>query len=204
MYYVSGTYDVYSTFLSDISATQSDGLTRTTSYMVFNENYFYFALYSSASTSASQTLSGNFLHLSELYGDSFTFKNAILSPKDGQENIPATFVDNMKDFADNVYRDTRTNSILVSTGLILIVNSITILLMGLIFFLMTRGKSNPNRTMKLYQAYNLAFRSSLSPAIISLALGFLFSGYAIMVFIVCYGFRAMYLSMRQLKPAPKA
>ena len=65
---------------------------------------------------------------------------------------------------------------------------------------MTRGKSNPNRSIKFYQCLLIAFYAALTPALITLILGFVISSMAIMVYVMVFGFRVMWMTMRSLRP----
>lgn len=70
---------------------------------------------------------------------------------------------------------------------------------GLVLFLMTRGKKNPLRIYTFWETQKMAYVAALCPGILSLALGFLISSFALFMFIFVYGIRIMWMSMKSLK-----
>ena len=74
------------------------------------------------------------------------------------------------------------------------------LLLGVIVFIMTRGKNNPFRHYKFWECQKIAYWSAFAPAVLALALGFLFKNYSLLLFILFSGVRIMWMSMRTLKP----
>lgn len=111
---------------------------------------------------------------------------------------------NWKNFLDDAYSNIKVRNIWFTTGTILAINSILGLFMGLLVFVMTRGKNNPNRTMKFLEAYKITGWLLLSPAIISLIVGFIFPNYASMAFVLLVGLRMMWLSSKTLRPPMEA
>lgn len=73
-------------------------------------------------------------------------------------------------------------------------------LFGLVIFLMTRGKRNPYRIYTFWETQKMSYWASVAPAILSLAVGFLISSFAMMGFIFLFGLRIMWMSMRSLRP----
>lgn len=73
-------------------------------------------------------------------------------------------------------------------------------LFGLVIFLMTRGKRNPFRIYTFWETQKMAYWASVSPAILSLIVGFLLPQFAMMGFIFLFGLRIMWMSMRSLRP----
>lgn len=73
-------------------------------------------------------------------------------------------------------------------------------LFGLVIFLMTRGKRNPFRIYTFWETQKMAYWASISPAILSLAIGFMISRFALFAFIFLFGLRIMWMSMRSLRP----
>ena len=73
-------------------------------------------------------------------------------------------------------------------------------LMGLLVFLLTRGKNNMFNYLKLIDTEKIVWWASLAPAILAMIAGFIFANFAQMMFIILLGMRVMWLSMRQLRP----
>ena len=107
--------------------------------------------------------------------------------------------ENFLTYCDYTYIDIRFNSTWVTFGIYCGVNGSIIILMGLIIWLMCRGKNNPNNKIKIWETYSMAFWAAGSPAILSL-FAFLMPQIGMMIFIMLYAFRIMYLSMKHLRP----
>jgi hypothetical protein len=88
----------------------------------------------------------------------------------------------------------------VQTGLTFVVNSIMALLMSVVIFIMTRGKMNPNRSIKFLEAMKIGAWSLLSPALLTVIAGGLFPEFAPTAFVLFVGLRLMWLSSKYLRP----
>ena len=78
-----------------------------------------------------------------------------------------------------------------------------IFFLGLMLFLLTRGKTNPfSSTLNFWHTQKIAYFLSFTPAVLALILGFIFAGniFGQMGFIMLMSLRAMWASMRQLRP----
>lgn len=77
-----------------------------------------------------------------------------------------------------------------------------ILFLGLMVFILTRGKRNPYNFLNIWECQKISWWASASPAIIGTLLSLIFSGNAIgqMAFILVVSLRVMWLSMKQLRP----
>ena len=77
-----------------------------------------------------------------------------------------------------------------------------IVFLGLMVFLLTRGKNNPFNTLNFWVCQKIAYFLSFTPAVLALILGFVFAGNMIgqMAFIMLLSLRIMWASMRQLRP----
>jgi len=115
------------------------------------------------------------------------------------DDIATTF-NRFKGVLDSCYQNTKVKSLWSTTGIYAAVFTGMILLLGLMLFLMTRGKNNMFNYLKYMDTQKMILWASLSPAILSLILGFLLPKYAMMFFIVLMGMRAMWMSMKQLRP----
>lgn len=71
---------------------------------------------------------------------------------------------------------------------------------GLVIFLLTRGKRNPYRIYTFWETQKMSYWAGLCPALLSLAFGFAFTQFALMLFIFLFGMRLMWLSMKTMRP----
>lgn len=77
-----------------------------------------------------------------------------------------------------------------------------ILFLGLMLFVLTRGKANPFRYLNVWHCQKIAWWAAFTPAVLGMILAFVFSGNMIgqMAFILLISLRVMWLSMKQLRP----
>ncbi len=94
----------------------------------------------------------------------------------------------------------RDQNTLFSSLLSLGIYAVLGVFMGLMVFLLTRGKKNIFHVFTFGDCEKISSWAMVSPAILSLILGFILQQYAVMFFIILLGVRVMWLSMRQLKP----
>lgn len=211
IYFVNdgGDETIYRAEYEAISKKDNNGNDRNCSFIVFGTKYFNSITYvknAAQVSTLSSSIGGDYLHLDQLFNKdsmptTFTFKT-FLNSKNGDfdsNTIDATF-ENYADFVDVIYITNKNITVGVQSGIILGINGGIILIMGLIFFIMTRGKNNPNRTLTFWQTSGIAIWTSITPALLSLILGFMLTGFEVMLFVLIYGFRAMWLSMKQLRP----
>ena len=77
---------------------------------------------------------------------------------------------------------------------------VLIFIMGLLIFLLTRGKTNMFNYLKFMDCQKMVWWASLAPAILAVIFGFIFTNFAQMIFIILLGLRVMWMSMKQLRP----
>lgn len=174
---------------------------RNTSFILFTPTYFEAWIYKLNSSSASGSISGDYnCFRASLQNKSF--KEILNIQKDGYEAGSANlYLNNFYDFAHDVYINNRTKYTWINFGIVAGLNAGITLLMGLLFFVMTRGKNNPLKTViKWYHGFGIASWLMISPAILSLILGFTMSQLGMIFYVLFFGIRSMWLSMKNLKP----
>ena len=134
---------------------------------------------------------------------------------EGYSEIPADINDmdakyiqgvykNYKAFYNESYLDIKTKSLIYSTFMYWGIYVGLTLFLGLLIFLLTRGKRNFNNYLKWWQCLDIAGWSSFAPGVLAMILGFVLTSYAIMFYILLMGVRIMWLSMKQLSPTYQA
>lgn len=110
--------------------------------------------------------------------------------------------DNYKGVFNETYLDAKNIQWRNSSLLYLGVYAGLILFLGLMVFLLTRGRNNPYHFLNFFTCQKIAWWASFTPAVLALILGFIFGTNMIgqMSFIVLVSLRVMWLSMRQLRP----
>ena len=110
-------------------------------------------------------------------------------------------VKNWKPFLDTAYATQRNMNAWRSTGIMWAIYSGFISFMGLMVWLMTRGKTNPFRIIQFWDAQKIAYWGSPTPAILAMIFGFFMTGGIMQfLFIFLLGMRVMWMSMRSLRP----
>lgn len=172
--------------------TKQKKASRNTSIIVFGKDCYYGYIFSPASTTPTSSVYGDYHHMEKYDG-----KNLINVLTASNNDLKQT-IENWKEFSNLGYIDTRAEQTWRSTGIILGVNAGVSLFMGLMVWLLTRGKNNPFRIYTLWDSQKIAYYACLTPGILSL-LGFAISNLQMMIYILGVGVRVMWLSMRTLR-----
>ncbi len=117
--------------------------------------------------------------------------------------VKAQIMTNFYTFCDTSYLDARMTNTLIQVGMLAGINAGVTIIMTLVLYIMSRGKQNPNSLLKFYQVLGIGFYTSITPALLSMILGFMFAGAfqtVCMLYIMTYGFRCMWLAMKYLRP----
>ena len=103
---------------------------------------------------------------------------------------------------NETYLEQKNKSKWQTTLIYLGVYSGLMVFLGLMIFLLTRGKNNPFRSLNFWICEKIAFFLGFTPAVLALILGFIFATNIIgqMAFIMLISLRIMWASMRQLRP----
>lgn len=101
---------------------------------------------------------------------------------------------------DKTYNYNRVANSFMSVGLYSTINAVIVLLMGFMIWVLTRGKANTFRHYKIYDGLKISMWASLAPAVLTIPFGFLFAGFANMLFPLLLGVRSMWLASNSLRP----
>ncbi len=115
------------------------------------------------------------------------------------EDVSAIFK-NWKTYYNKSYLSQKTYNTWMTSLLFLGIYVALEFVMGLLVFLLTRGKNNMFNYLKFIDTHKMVWWASLAPAILAMIVGFIFSNFAQLIFIVLLGLRIMWLSMKQLRP----
>lgn len=121
------------------------------------------------------------------------------------EYITEYRVKTMKQFVylnNEVYLNQKTRTKWANTGIYAGIYAGVIVFLGLMVFVLTRGKNNPFKYLNIWHCQKIAWWAAFTPAILGMILAFVFSGNMIgqMAFILLISLRVMWLSMKQLRP----
>lgn len=187
---------------SDVDPSDTQYYKPTT--IAFYKDGFGFSVYKTNTTTSGASFVGDFVNVpdGELISRIGTINNVL--PTTYEEIKDQSYLNgmikNFKQFLDESYVEIKNRSFLYTTTIYYAVYLGLVLLLGFLVFLLTRGKNNFNNYLKWYQCLAISAWLCITPGILSLGLGFVFSSYSVMMFILFMGIRTMWLSMKQLSP----
>lgn len=184
-------YEAARTTIGALTPNSNEG--RDASFIIFG--YDKFCAYFYKPTSYNQTSSGAYGDYQKIDAKFTSLKSMYVANKENYRIINAKdTLANFKEFVDQTYINTKVNLTFAQAGILLAVNVGITLLMGLVVWLLTKGKNNPNKGLSILKAYAITFWTTLTPSILAVALGFLIPNFALMIYVALFGFRIMWLS----------
>jgi len=206
----SMTYAVGTTLRkSDIAEAEQENYTYyIPSYIVLSKDGLYSALKRPDSTTNYNytAFTGNWNHTEDgtkLINDSlivYDENNVALTADINNTEYLNGVLNNWKAVFNESYLTQKDFNIKFSTLIYFGIYLVMIFFMGLMMFLLTRGKKNIFNYLKFGMCLKMSSWSSVTPALLSLIIGFIFPAYAMMLFIIFIGIRVMWMSMKQLRP----
>ena len=115
------------------------------------------------------------------------------------DDVQAIF-NNWKEYYNKSYLSQKTYNTWMTSLLFFGIYVVLVFIMGLLVFLLTRGKNNMFNYLKFIDTQKIVWWASLAPALLAMILGFILSNFAQMMFIILIGMRVMWISMKQLRP----
>ena len=213
VYFVDGT--ISSEFQDHVTNTKNEDETvskKANSYIIFGKYSWITGLFSLNSTTAKTTYYGdyksmevgfNFKKLGEVKLDDQTILTPTTVDKTNAKQYE-TYIDgvfnNYKEFLNVGYQHNKITSLWQTLLIMFGINVGLTLFMGLMVFLLTRGKNNPFRIYTFWESQKIVYWCSVAPAVLSIAVGFMMSTFAQVAFPMLLGLRIMWLSMRSLRP----
>lgn len=209
---IEGTTDDLDSINSNLTSEEETKTLYRPSFIIFYPSGVYTAIYKPTTTTLSTSGGGDWKHheaTNSLLQDYLTVtvsETTYVPSVENQTTLMKTTAyidgafDNWKQSFNLSYLTSKDNTLLYST---LIFEAIYIGLaffMGLMIFLLTRGKKNYYRYLSFFTCQKINAWSCFCPGLLAMILGFILPNYAVMFFIILLGLRTMWLSMRQLRP----
>lgn len=177
-----------------------------TSFMILSNDGLYSYIYKTDSTTmATSTGTGfDWSHQDDTAANSNFFKelaevnNVTANPKD--EVYVKGVLNNWKVIFNNAYANLKTRNFWMLTGIFYGIFIILNLFMGFMLWLLTRGKRNPNRGLKVLTCLKIAGWICFLPGLLAMIFGFMIPAAQQILFIMLIGLRTMWLAMKQLNP----
>ena len=101
------------------------------------------------------------------------------------------------------WNDTRLATAYSQTGIWMAIYAGTVIVLGLLIFLLTRGKNNPFNVYTFWDGEKIAGWATVTPAILALVLGFIFKNFAQLFFLILFALRILWMTFRSLRPQPQ-
>lgn len=147
-----------------------------------------------------QGLLGDYKNLKIGYNFKDTLsKIEITDPATQRKAVNETW-ENWKVFYDRAYDNNRIRNAWMNTLLMLAINAALVFFMGLMVFVLTRGKNNPFRIYTFWESQKVSFWAANMPALLTCGFGFLFTNFSQVLFALLLGIRVMWLTMKTLGP----
>ncbi|MFA5421732.1 MAG: hypothetical protein WC344_02900 [Bacilli bacterium] len=225
VYFTNTVGDEYATYVDHVQKNESpinglprdpDASPRTISFLLFGRKQMIGAFYQPDNSTAVTTISGDYLTLPL----GFNFKSLATAVVDNVTYVTshdakfsevggAVTLEKYRDQVfyawDDAYDDlhyvTKMSTARNLTLIFLGVDVGLIAFMGLMIFILTRGKKNPFRIYTFWETQKISYWASFAPSVLAMIGGFIFAQYAPMMFIMLIGIRIMWMSMKSLKPA---
>ena len=181
---------------------------RYTSFMVFGKTEYVCYLFNRNGGAQVGSVVGDYKHFDAGYRINDLGKVTINGEEYDRSNITAELFGQYRDgvwanwvaFFDTAYLYQRGQLTWKTTLMMFGINAGLVIFMGLMLFVLTRGKHNPFRVITIFECMWIACWASLTPAILTTGLGFLIKSFSQMIFPLLLGVRIMWLSMKSLRP----
>lgn len=121
-------------------------------------------------------------------------------PQEAYGAYRAQVLANWKNFFNKAYQNNKMTALWQTSLIMLGIDTALVLFMGLMIFILTRGKNNPFRIYTFWETQKIAYWCTISPAILAMVLSFVVPGFAQIMFALLIGVRVMWLSMKTLRP----
>ena len=173
----------------------------TPSFIVFTPSTMGMAVYKSEDTTRAGSSYGGLNWNNTAEGDLITQVLTVDNTLVGAAKTKAVF-NNWKSVLNETYIAQKNETTLKMSLIYLGVYTGLIVFLGLMIFVLTRGKNSVYRYLNVWVCQKIAWWAAFTPAILGMILGFLMATNMIgqMAFIVLLSLRIMWMSMRQLRP----
>ena len=173
------------------------------SYLILYKSGFYSGIYKTDSTTKA---SGTYAGMDwKKFNDSEDFLGDIINIEGKDKDVKNleyvnAVMGNWKNVANKAYENQKVVTFWSVSGIFFGIFFGLTVFMGLMMFLLTRGKNNPNRGLRFDTCEWIAGWIVLAPGLLAMIVGFIFAAAQQVAFIVLIGLRTMWLAMRQLNP----
>lgn len=173
------------------------------STIIFDKQNIFFNLYNPVNIGKKDQKAVSFIGNASALTEKLSIAELITKVDENDINYTQKVVNNFKSYLNKMYTPVKNSNMLYASGITSAFYALLGLLIGLVTFLITRGKFNPYREFTFFQSMRIGAWLILSPALITLVLAsFLGGQLGSMMFVMLVGIRSVWVSMRTLRPAP--
>lgn len=183
-----------------------EGIIYAPSYVVLAKNGIYTRINNEdsiyASNGAYTAFSSDWKHFKSgdrLIRDALDGMEADNVNLNNQDDVNSIF-NNWKDYYNKSYLTQKTFNVWMTSLLFLGIYAILVFILGLLVFLLTRGKNNMFNYLKFMDTQKIVYWACLCPGLLAMIVGFILPSFSQMAFIMLLGLRVMWISMKQLRP----
>ena len=186
---------------------------RNSSFIVFGNKYCGAQIFTaSGTTTTNLSFSGDYGYFNEGYKindlEKFTYNDheyqtgaeALAAGAEVYAKYREHSLESWKDYFRTSYLTTKWRKFWTTNLILVAVNVGIVFFMGLMLFILTRGKANPYRVYNFWDTQKMVYWSTPTPAVIALVIGFIFPTFAQLAFPLLLGVRIMWMSMKSLNP----
>jgi hypothetical protein len=199
-----------------IDATEGiESVKNTTSFLILGKNIFYTYLYPNVVDPVPVTYTGDYLNTPlGSFNNLFTVTlsdQTVLTPATWLSELSATahkdsftayqqgVYENFVKLYNDGYKSSKGRKFAVDTLIPLVLYTTLYVLSIVILFVMTRGKNNPYRFFSFWDVTKIASWALFSPAVLTMIISFIFPSFAIFAFVILFGIRFLWMSLKNLK-----
>ena len=176
-------------------------------YMILYKNGVYVCVYGESNSKAIassysgdfKTIKANNACLETLLKVTDKDGNAIAQSLANDDYVNGVYK-NFKKFLDRSYDTLKIQNTWATSGIYAGIFFGLCVMMGMLMWLLTRGKNNPNNYFTPWLTMKIQGRLGLAPGLIAMIAGFFLTSQTPLFFIITIGLRVMWISMKELRP----
>lgn len=180
-----------------------------TSYVILGKTELFMAFYNPNEVTEGNKMVRSMEGTAAELTKEFTISNfhkvdvdgAAIAPTD--RNLVGKTLENWSSFIDVANEPIRVRSFWALSGINFFLFFTLSLFIGIIYFITTRGKYNPNRDIRFLEAMRIGAWLLPAPALLTLVIGLFMPAYAQLIYIMTLGMRTVWMSMKSVQPPTK-
>ncbi len=185
---------------------KSISVDRNTTFILFCKDTVVSYVYNASGTRQSTYFHGDYKNLkadftfNSLNGDKKSTDTPTMDAQEFKDYREGFWKAIKTDFFKPSYKSAKVKAVWTNLLVTLGINVGIVFFMGLMLFILTRGKANPYRVYSFWDTQKMVYWATPTMAILAMIVGFIFSQFAQLAFPLLIGVRIMWMSMKSLNP----